>query len=412
MVGIHVEGPAENSTIALPSSTHVRRSRSDSSQFVPSKPGFLSSNKTLQVDGIHNTYLLTRQKSDSASYLRVLEPQSLKKTASAGLGWLQELWKGWSNDEPIGPTLTSKYDIVKRRIGSGTTSQIQLVRKIGDESKRVLAVKLFYKKWRDSGDLEARVGEEFCLASGLNHKNVIKVHELIQDDLGHWCQVMDYCPGGDLRCVIQDGFLNRPEIDCCFRQLIDGVAYMHSMGIAHRDIKPDNILIDDDCVLKLTDFGCSEAFYDSAHISCNKTRGILGSEPYMAPEILEGQQQTTTVSTYDPRLADIWACGIVYLVMSFGSMPFKIANESRDKAYVQYLSTRLAKEGYPPFKTLSKGCRELLLKILDPNVDTRATMSEIVNNPWFSSTEVCIKGQATSSFHLHFSQDYCPTNSL
>lgn len=114
---------------------------------------------------------------------------------------------------------------------------------------------------------------------------------------------------GDLYAAIKKGDLNQAQINTYFQQMVSGVAYLHSMGVAHRDIKPENLLLDAHNVIKITDFGVSDVFRMCWEKTCHLSRGLCGSEPYIAPEQFEPKAQ------YDARLVDVWACAIVYYCM-------------------------------------------------------------------------------------------------
>lgn len=98
---------------------------------------------------------------------------------------------------------------------------------------------------------------------------------------------MEYCPGGDLYAVIKKGDLGPAEINSYFKQIIAGVAYLHSMGVAHRDIKPENLLLDGKGHVKITDFGVSDVFRMCWEKTTHLSKGLCGSEPYIAPEQFE-----------------------------------------------------------------------------------------------------------------------------
>jgi protein-serine/threonine kinase len=83
-----------------------------------------------------------------------------------------------------------------------------------------------------------RMTSEFCISSSLHHPNVVETVDLVVDDNHTWCEVMEYCSGGSLFEVLQDHKLDDNEVNCCFKQLVDGVHYIHSVGVAHRDLKP------------------------------------------------------------------------------------------------------------------------------------------------------------------------------
>lgn len=85
---------------------------------------------------------------------------------------------------------------------------------------------------------------EFCISSTLHHANIVETVDLVQDEAQHWCEVMEFCPGGDLYAAIKKGGMSPSEVECCFKQILTGVAYLHGQGVAHRDIKPENLFFD------------------------------------------------------------------------------------------------------------------------------------------------------------------------
>lgn len=178
--------------------------------------------------------------------------------------------------------------------------------------------------------------------------------------------------------------MSRVEVNCCFKQLINGVAYLHSMGVAHRDIKPENLLLDGKGRLKITDFGVSDVFRMCWEKSPHLSKGLCGSEPYIAPEEFKTKE-------YDARRVDVWACGIVYYCMVYQGIPFRAAT-AQDPNYQHFLEMR-AVNNYEPFEKLSVGCRDLMKRILDPNPETRITIDQILENEWFKSIETCVHGQ-------------------
>ena len=146
---------------------------------------------------------------------------------------------------------------------------------------------------------------EFCISSTLHHRNIVETVDLIQDEKQNWCEVMEFCSGGDLYSRISTAPQpTREESDCLFKQLLNGVAYLHSMGVAHRDLKPENLLLDNTgTILKITDFGVSEVFRCPFERAIRRARGVAGSGPYIAPE------EFSIGAEYDPTKVDVWACG-------------------------------------------------------------------------------------------------------
>lgn len=140
---------------------------------------------------------------------------------------------------------------------------------------------------------------------------------------------MEYAPY-DLFSVVMTGNMGRPEIYCVFRQICDGVAYLHGMGLAHRDIKLDNCVMTTTNIVKLIDFGTATVFQYPGKATV-KASGIVGSDPYLAPEVL-------TSDAYDPRKTDVWSVAMIFLCMVLRRFPWKLPDPKSDasfRAFVQ-----------------------------------------------------------------------------
>lgn len=158
--------------------------------------------------------------------------------------------------------------------------------------------------------------------------------QLRLDQLPEYCMVMEFAAGGDLFNLLTKSYppISLHEKHCLWRQLVSGIQYMHSMGVAHRDLKPENILIDaSGRILKITDFGIANVFKSVGDPNPLPCRGIIGSEPYIAPE--EFHQED-----YDPRAVDVWACGIIFYVMYYAAMPWARADRKKDGRYSRFFN--------------------------------------------------------------------------
>lgn len=139
----------------------------------------------------------------------------------------------------------------------------------------------------------------------LSHShNIVETVDLVQDEQSHWCEVMEYCPGGDLYAAIKKGSMTAPEINSYFKQILSGVSYLHSMGVAHRDIKPENLLLDAKGHVKITDFGVSDVFRMCWEKTTHLSKGLCGSEPYIAPEQFEQKGAPSVQLQGSVRVAD------------------------------------------------------------------------------------------------------------
>jgi protein-serine/threonine kinase len=130
-----------------------------------------------------------------------------------------------------------------------------------------------------------RLTSEFCIASTLKHVNVIQTLDLLQLRGDAYSEVMEYCSGGDLHTLIASASsLGETEAGCFFAQLINGVAFLHSMGVVHRDLKPENLLLTADGCVKIADFGNSEVFKMPWEKKVRASMSIRGTGPFIAPE--------------------------------------------------------------------------------------------------------------------------------
>lgn len=193
-----------------------------------------------------------------------------------------------------------------------------------------------------------RLANEFSISRELSHLNVIQTIDLIEDAEGCFYGTMEFCPGGDLFALVQRaGTLEVQEADCFFKQLMHGVQYVHEMGVAHRDLKPENLLLSSRGKLKISDFGNSVCFRTAWETDARTVTGMCGSGPYIAPE-------ACTECEYDSRAVDVWACGIIYMVMRNGCYPWHIALIEEDDLYGQYLIDRRQEDGFASIESMGQ----------------------------------------------------------
>src|SRR6267154_2944028 len=140
---------------------------------------------------------------------------------------------------------------------------------------------------------------------------------------------MEYAPY-DLFSVVMSGKMCRPEIYCVFRQICDGVEYLHEMGLAHRDLKLDNCVMTTNNVVKLIDFGTATVFHYPGKAQ-QKATGIVGSDPYLAPEVISQEN-------YDPRKTDVWSVAIIFMCMVLRRFPWKIPDAKADPSFRAFVN--------------------------------------------------------------------------
>ncbi|CAA9958162.1 hypothetical protein CFE70_001714 [Pyrenophora teres f. teres 0-1] len=288
-------------------------------------------------------------------------------------------------------TLVQKYGKCQEVVGRGAFGIVRVAHKQDPkDSKReqLYAVKEFKQRPGESAKrYQKRLTSEFCISSSMQHPNVITTLDLLQDEKGTYCEVMEYCSGGDLyTLVLAAGQLEVVEADCFFKQLMRGVEYMHEMGVAHRDLKPENLLLTTHGSIKITDFGNGECFRMAWEKEAHMTAGLCGSAPYIAPEEYVDKE-------FDPRAVDVWACGIIYMAMRTGRHLWRVAQKGEDEFFDRYLEDRKQEEGYRPIEVLRRRqCRNVIYSILDPIPARRLTAHQVLASEWVSEAKVCRAG--------------------
>ena len=154
--------------------------------------------------------------------------------------------------------LQSKYGKFGRVLGTGAGGSVRLIRRSADNT--LFAVKQFRDRhsYESERDYSKKVTAEFCIGSTLHHGNIIETLDIVHEH-GHWYEVMEYAPY-ELFAIVMSGKMSREEISCCFLQIFNGVTFLHSMGLAHRDLKLDNVVVNQYGIMKIIDFGSATVF--------------------------------------------------------------------------------------------------------------------------------------------------------
>lgn len=263
-----------------------------------------------------------------------------------------------SNKDPLTDDeshLVKKYGKVGKELGSGAGGSVKLIVRPSDG--RTFAVKEFRprRSTESMKDYTRKCTAEYCIGSTLRHPNIIKTIDIILEN-NRYFEVMEYAPI-DFFAVVMSGRMSRAEINCCIKQIIEGVAYLHSLGLAHRDLKLDNCVLSEDGILKIIDFGSAVIFkypYDQygGKDTVHPAHGIVGSDPYLAPEVLKSS------NSYSPQPVDLWSIAIIYCCMTLKRFPWKIPHPEKDNSFRLYSMKDDSWHDY----NLSNECHKLLLQ--------------------------------------------------
>ncbi len=204
--------------------------------------------------------------------------------------------------------LSGRYRVL-RKIGGGGMADVYLCEDL--TLGRRVALKVLLSRFLDDPNFVERFRREAKAAAGLNHANLVSIYDWGEVD-GTYFIVMEYVEGETLKDLVRRrGRLGGSEAVHISLQLLAALEFAHRTGIVHRDIKPQNVMLDRDGNAKVTDFGIARA----ADSGMTEAGSILGTAQYLAPEQARGQR-------VDER-SDLYSVGIVLYEMLTGTVPFK-----------------------------------------------------------------------------------------
>ena len=249
----------------------------------------------------------------------------------------------------------------QKDIGEGNFGKVKLgiFKPTGEE----FAIKILNKN-KIKIKMKNSIFKENEIITRFNHINVVYVFQILEDSENFYI-IMEYCKHGELfDYIVKKEKLTEEESSIFFYQLINGIEYIHSKGISHRDLKPENLLLAENKILKIIDFGLSHEFEGDELL---KTK--CGSPSYAAPEII-------CCPFYDGFKVDIWCCGIILYAMLCGYLPFE--GEDNNLLFQNILN---CDPEFPEFLTdLSK---DIILKILNPDPETRISIDGIKRHKFY-----------------------------
>lgn len=260
-------------------------------------------------------------------------------------------------------TLFGKYE-VGRLLGYGAFAKVYHARDVRTEQS--VAIKAINKQRILKGGLAANVKREISIMRRLRHPNIVRLLEVLANKKKIYF-VLEFAKGGELFAKVAKSRFSEHLSRRYFQQLISAVGYCHSRGVYHRDLKPENLLLDENWNLKVTDFGLSALTEQIRPDGLLHT--LCGTPAYVAPEILSKKG-------YDGAKVDIWSCGIILFVLNAGYLPFNDPN-----LMVMYRKIYNGEFRVP--RWTSPDLKRLLSRLLDTNPQTRITVDEIINDPWF-----------------------------
>ena len=251
-----------------------------------------------------------------------------------------------------------------RIIGRGAFGKVNIGLNI--LTGRIVAIKSFNKKNIVNESSKKKILYETNLMRGLFHPSVTKILETFESEK-YMLIIMEYISGGNLQNFVKKRRkLCEKTAKILFRQIIQGIKYIHSRGIVHRDIKLENILLDLNNIIKICDFGVGKLIKPSTIL-----KDQCGTPVYMAPEIIKGEG-------YHGFPVDIWSAGVALYIMLSGSLPF-----NKDKEHD--LEFSILNNNLKEISDISEDANNLLKNILEKDPNKRFTANQILEHPWMNT---------------------------
>lgn len=265
--------------------------------------------------------------------------------------------------------LKQRFDII-RKLGQGTYGKVQLG--INKETGEEVAIKTIKKsKIEAEADL-IRIRREIQIMSSIQHQNIIRIYEVFENN-DKIVLVMEYAAGGELYDYLSEKkILTEQDARRLFRQIAMAVYYCHKYQICHRDLKLENILLDEAANAKIADFGLSNVFNENSRLST-----FCGSPLYASPEIVKG-------TPYQGPEVDCWSLGVLLYTLVYGAMPF-------DGSNFKTLVTQISHSHYFEPENPSPAS-SLIKELLTVCPTKRATIQNVCSHRWLNEdhSENCL----------------------
>lgn len=279
----------------------------------------------------------------------------------------KEILRNYPHSKKVGNYLLGKT------LGEGSFAKVKEAVHIPTGEK--VAVKIIdKKKSMEDSYVRKNLRREGKILQMVRHPNIVHLLEIMETQNSYYL-VTELCHGGDLMDYIsQKRKLPEVEVKKYIRQIVSAVDYLHHLGILHRDLKIENLLIDEFRDIKIIDFGLSNCVKIAQTKDGPKVQEYCvtqcGSPAYAAPELL-GRKK------YGPQV-DIWSIGVNMFAMLAGNLPFTVEPFNVKALYNKMITGQMN----PLPDGLSGDCRNFIRRLLNPDPEKRISIDDILKHPW------------------------------
>ena len=337
-----------------------RKSTLDSIKFTDKKKSEFEEELRKSINSIHERKSSFGGSSIGSSFL---------SDGESNISISNKLFIDETNDNP-----TKKYEILSK-LGSGSFGSVYLARnKYTNEKVAMKQIK------KSSANLlsDGEITDEIEILKTLDHPDIVRIIESFNTK-NSYILITEYCEGGELFDQVKNQ-LSETQIAVIFKQVLSGLAYLHSNNIVHRDLKLENILIhekekskttgEDLFNIKIIDFGTARIFDKNRN-----PQSIVGSSYYIAPEVLRQRYN---------KECDLWSVGVILYMFIVGHAPFDGCDDDEITTNIQ---RGIYRKNDRRWIKSSKEVKDLIQKLLTYSPSQRLSAIQALNHPWFKITD-------------------------
>ena len=262
--------------------------------------------------------------------------------------------------------------LIGKLLGTGSFAKVREGMHIHTGEK--IAIKAVDKNQaREDSYVFKNLRREARIMQLLSHPNIIRLLEVVETENSYY-MVMELVSGGDVMHHImnsKNSCLDEPIVKKYVKQIITAIQYMHEAGIVHRDLKVENLLLDEYSNIKIIDFGLSNFIRNPDNLTSNMVQTQCGSPAYAAPELLGHKNYGKEV--------DVWSIGVNMFAMLAGSLPYTVEPYDITALHAKIIDGRI---NHIP-DHITNSCKDLLMRFLTPDPSKRITLTEAINHIWF-----------------------------